>query len=101
MAGQKVLIIGGGFGGVAAARTARSLLDREHDVVLVDRDRRTYLCGSFPMLIIGEREPLKVSRSLPSLANRGIGYVQAEVTSIDVSAQTVSTFVKTLYVTSL
>ena len=91
MAGQKVLIIGGGFGGVAAARTARSLLDREHDVVLVDRDRRTYLCGSFPMLIIGEREPLKVSRSLPSLANRGIGYVQAEVTSIDVAAQTVST----------
>lgn len=91
MTAQKILIVGGGFGGVAAARKARSLLGREHRVTLIDKERRTYMCGSFPMLIVGEREPFKVSRSLPSLANRGIDYIQAEVNSINISAQTVST----------
>ena len=53
MADKKIVVIGGGFGGVAAARTARALLDSTHTVSLVDRARRTYLCGSFPLLIVG------------------------------------------------
>ena len=91
MADQRILVLGGGFGGVAATRTARSLLDRNHDVTLVDRNRRTFLCGSFPMLIVGEREAAKVSRSLGLLANRGIQYVRAEVDAIDVAYKTVDT----------
>ena len=91
MAGQRILVIGGGFGGAAAARTARKLLDSEHQVTLVDRHRRTYLCGSLPLLIVGEKEPLKVSRSLGSMANRGVRYVQAEVEAIDTEARSVAT----------
>ena len=91
MTGKKVVVIGGGFGGVAAARTARALLDSTHSVALVDRARRTYLCGSFPLLIVGERQAAKVSRSLGSLANRGIEYVEAEVTSVDLGSKTVAT----------
>ena len=94
--GKKVVVVGGGFGGVAAARTARSLLGREHPVTLVDRNGRTYLCGSFPLLIVGERETSKVSRSLGLLANRGIDYLQAEVASIDISSKTVATGAGTL-----
>ena len=93
MTGSKVVILGGGFGGVAAARTARALLDREHEIVLIDRKRRTYLCGAFPFLIIGQREPLKVSRSLGRLANRGIRYVEASATRIDASGRAVHTSV--------
>ena len=85
------MVIGGGFGGVAAARTARSLLDLQHEVTLLDRNRRTYLCGSFPLLIVREREAAKVSRSLGSLTNRGVRYVQAEVDWIDVASKTVAT----------
>ena len=93
MTGRKILVLGGGFGGAAAARTARALLDREHQVTLVDHDRRTYLCGSFPLLIVGERQPAKVSRSLGSLANRGIEYIQAEIKSIDAGSRRVATSV--------
>ena len=89
--GQKVVVVGGGFGGVAAARMVRSLLDRQHEVTLVDRERRTFLCGSFPMLIVGERRPTGVSRSLGLLANRGVRYLQAGVTGIDVASKTVTT----------
>ena len=91
MASQRIVVIGGGFGGVAAARTARALLERDHEVTLVDRNRRTHLCGSFPLLIVGERELAKVSRSLGTLANRGISYVQAEVQGIDLGSRTVAT----------
>ena len=61
---KKILVLGGGFGGAAAARKTRKLLGTEHSVTLVDRDRRTYLCGSFPMLIAGQKNSKKVSRSL-------------------------------------
>ena len=91
MRGQRIVVLGGGFGGVAAARTARALLDRSHEVTLVDRNRRTYLCGSLPLLIVGEKESAKVSRSLGLLANRGVRYVQAEVAAIDVAGRTVTT----------
>ena len=91
MAGKKVVVLGGGFGGVAAARTARTLLDSTHQVTVIDRKRRTYLCGSFPLLIVGERVAARVSRSLGSLANRGVRYVPAEVRDIDTGSRTVAT----------
>ena len=96
MARKKIVVLGGGFGGVSAARVARTLLGREHTVTLIDRSRRTYLCGSFPLLIVGEREASKVSRSLGSLANRGIEYTQTEVEAIDVEGRTVTTSDRTL-----
>lgn len=91
MPGSNVVILGGGFGGVKAAITARALLPAEHQVTLIDRNRRTHICGALPLLIVGERETLQTSRSLGRLANRGIHYVQAEVTRIDAAGRTVRT----------
>lgn len=85
------MIIGGGFGGVAAARAARASLDRVHEVFLLDRNRKTYLCGSFPMLIVGERETRKVTRSLSSLRKLGINYVETEARAVDTKEGTVTT----------
>ena len=36
MVGSKVLVLGGGFGGVQAAITARAALDSTHEVTIVD-----------------------------------------------------------------
>jgi sulfide:quinone oxidoreductase len=91
MVGKKVVVIGGGFGGATAARTARALLGREHDVALLDPNRRTYLCGALPLLIVGERESAGISRSLGSLLNRGVRYLQEEVKAVDVQSRTVAT----------
>lgn len=89
--GKKVVILGGGFGGVAAARAARSLLPVEHSVTLIDRSRVTRLCGMNPMLIVGERDVRKTGRSLGQLANRGIEFVESEISSIDTAGRIVQT----------
>ena len=81
---------------MAAARTLRPLLDAEHTVTLVDRQRRTYLCGSLPWLIVGERQPQKISRSLGALLQRGVNYVEAEIEVIDVASRRVHTSADTL-----
>ncbi|MBI4311393.1 MAG: FAD-dependent oxidoreductase [Chloroflexi bacterium] len=90
MPGKRVVILGGGFGGAAAARTLRKLLPAEHTVTLVDRQRRTYLCGSLPWLIVGERQPEKISRSLGALIQRGVAYAEAEIEGIDLSERRVA-----------
>mgnify|MGYP001389935613 CR=1 FL=1 len=90
MAGRKIVVVGGGFGGVAAARISRVMLGLEHEVLLLDRNKRTYMCGSLPMLVVGEREASKVSRSLGTLSNRGVRYLQAEVEEIDTESRTVT-----------
>lgn len=91
MAGKKVLVLGGGFGGVQAAIGARAVLGAEHEVVIIDRDRVPHLCGMNPMLIVGERETDKAGRSLGRLANRGIKFVEANIDSISTANQNVAT----------
>ena len=96
MAGSKILVLGGGFGGVQAAREARASLDATHEVTIVDRNRVPHLCGMNPLLIVGERDTDKTGRSLGRLANRGIKFIETNIDSIDTSGQKVSTSVGTL-----
>ena len=91
MTGKRVVVVGGGFGGAAAAIKARALLNSEHSVTLVDRNKKTFLCGMNPLLIVGQRDVERSSRSLGMLANRGINFLQAEVSGIDYGGKTVDT----------
>ncbi len=91
MTGKNVVVVGGGFGGAAAAIKARALLAGEHTVTLVDRNRKTFLCGMNPLLIVGQRDVARCSRSLGVLANRGINFLQAEVSGIDYAGRIVNT----------
>jgi sulfide:quinone oxidoreductase len=91
MAGSKVLVLGGGFGGVKAAINARVALDASHEVTIVDRYRVPHLCGMNPLLIVGERDTDETGRSLGRLANRGIKFVEANIDLIDTANQQVAT----------
>lgn len=66
-------------------------MGRDHEVTVIDRSKQAYLCGSFPLLIVGERESNKVRRSLGSLTRRGVRHLEAEVESVDTSSHTVTT----------
>jgi sulfide:quinone oxidoreductase len=96
MAGKKVLVLGGGFGGVQAAISARAALDSTHEVTIIDRNRVPHLCGMNPLLIVGERETDKTGRSLGRLANRGIKFVEANIDMVDTGGKKIATSAGTL-----
>lgn len=86
---SRVVILGGGFGGSAAALRARELLPAKHEVVLIDRSPETYLCGANISVMVGSGEP--ASRSLGHLADWGVQVTISEIEGIDPREQTVHT----------
>lgn len=83
----RVLILGGGFGGVAAATRLRKLLDPGDEIVLVDRATQFVMGFRKTMAVIG-REPLEAGlRPLVALEGKGIRVRNAAVTGIDPAAR--------------
>ena len=91
MAGNTVIVLGGGTGGLVAARALRRRLGREHRVVLVERDLRYSFAPSFLWVLTGERRPEQITRDLGKLRGRGIEVVEAEALAIDVAGRAVET----------
>jgi sulfide:quinone oxidoreductase len=84
---HRILILGGGFGGVAAANRLRALLPPDDEIVLVDR--RAHFAMGFRKTgeVIG-REPIDAgSRPLAALERNGVRVVQAAIESIDPAAR--------------
>ena len=79
----RVLILGGGFGGLAAAHELRSNLPDGDEIVVVARDDRFYM-GFAKLWDLGRVSPLADStRSLTALESHGIRFVHADITAID------------------
>ena len=84
---DRVLILGGGFGGIAAADRLRRHLPQEDEVVLVDR-RSHFMMGFRKIGAVIGREPMEPHRRpLAALAERGIRVVGADITKIDPAAR--------------
>lgn len=82
MAGQTVMILGGGIGGVVAATRLRQYLPPEHKVILVERDSRHVFSPSLLWLMVGARRSRQISRSLSGLERKGVTVVHGTVESI-------------------
>ncbi len=80
----KVLILGGGFGGVVAAERLAEQLGNEHQITLVSRSRQFVFYPALVRLAFGKAEPADVSFDLRhTLLNRRINFIEAEVAYID------------------
>ncbi|HSL55891.1 MAG TPA: FAD-dependent oxidoreductase [Pyrinomonadaceae bacterium] len=80
----KVLILGGGFGGVVAAERLAEQLGDEHQITLVSRSRQFVFYPALVRLAFGKAEPPDVSFDLRrTLLNRRINFIEAEVAHID------------------
>ena len=89
MGSNMTMVLGGGFGGPAAALAVRRLLPPPHRVVLVDRSNHARLCGVNPLIAVGERPVTGLTRSLDVVAAEGVEVVNAEVTAIDLAERRV------------
>ncbi len=79
---KTVLILGGGTGGVVAANVLRKTLAEKHRVVLVDRNEHHYFMASYPLVMVNLRRPEQVTRKLENLQQKGIQFVQTQVTGV-------------------
>src|SRR3972149_6460624 len=97
MAGKTALILGGGFGGLAAAQQLRRALPPEHRVVVVERQSTFYLCSFKMRLMAGEmKDQQEGERALSGLARKGIEWAHGEVLELDPRARRVRTSSGTL-----
>ncbi len=83
--GKQILILGGGFGGLAAANTLRKGLSAEHKVTLVDK-QPLFLMGLTKLWILnGKRAVGESPGNRTLLAKRGINFIEGDVTAINLA----------------
>jgi sulfide:quinone oxidoreductase len=87
------VILGGGFGGIAAAHRLKERLREDVDVTLIDR-RATFMMGlRILSVLVAQADRASGTRPLERLARKHVRYVRGEVTGIDPARKTVTTTV--------
>lgn len=87
----QVLVLGGGFGGLAAAHELRRLLAPADEVVVVASSDRFFVGFAKLWDLVGARALADGTASLEGLERHGIRFVHADVTDVDPQTRTVET----------
>src|SRR6185503_3970618 len=81
--GKRILILGAGFGGLAAASELRKALGQDHRVIVIDR-KKSFMMGLVKLWILEGTRKLEESQTpLDRLGSKGIEYLNDEVIRID------------------
>jgi sulfide:quinone oxidoreductase len=86
---KRIVVLGGGSGGVVAATKLGRAIGDKHDVTLIDRREDHIFMPALLFLMIGQRSAEDISRKLKSLERRNVKVVQAEILGIDPRRQEV------------
>lgn len=76
------VIIGGGAGGAYAARAMRKMLRAEHQIILLEKERKLYSRTSLPLLAFSRRKEEDLVRNTVGIKNRGIQVIVDEAVNI-------------------
>src|SRR5262249_4338774 len=87
---KRIVVLGGGCGGVVAATHLGRTLGADHDVILIDRRAEHIFMPAVLFIMVGERLPRDISRRLSHLQKRNAKVMQSEIRGIDQTRQQVS-----------
>src|SRR5690242_16732897 len=93
---KRIVILGGGCGGVVAATNLGRKLGAEHEIILVDRRPEHIFMPAFLFVMIGSRQPWDITRKLSQLEKRNVRIIQSEILGIAPMRQTVTLSNQTL-----
>jgi len=88
---KRLVILGGGTGGLIASKYLSEALGGDVQVTLIDRKDKTEFRPSYLYVMMGYREPHQISAPLQLVERRGVRFVKAEVLGIDASNRSVLT----------
>jgi len=89
---KKLLILGGGSGGLMISREIRKLLGPEDvEITLIDQKEKTEFRPAYIHVAFGYRKPEQVSAPLEYVKRYGINFVKGKVTAIDAANRKVKT----------
>lgn len=87
----KVLIVGGGFGGVVTAELLAKSLGSEHEITLVSRSRKFLFYPALVRLAFGECQPDDLAIDLrKAMIDRRIRFIEGEVARIHPSEKLIT-----------
>jgi sulfide:quinone oxidoreductase len=80
----KIVILGGGFGGVTVAEELAMRIGSEHEIILVSRERQFNFYPALIKLAFGQLELGDISFDVrEAMYSRGVGFIQGEVARVD------------------
>jgi len=88
---KKVLILGGGSGGVITANKLKEIMGDQVDITVIDKNAEHTFIAAYPWVAFGYRELSQIRRPLVSLQRKGINFIQAEVLSLNPEKNSVET----------
>jgi sulfide:quinone oxidoreductase len=91
MNSNKVLILGGGSGGLATAGRLKELLGDKVSVTVIDKQRSFVMGFSLLRVMIGEKTEQEVTFPKEKVSQKGIKFINTEVNGIDVNNSIIRT----------
>ena len=88
---KNVLILGGGSGGLATAGRLKELLGDKLSITVLDKQKTFVLGFSLLRVMIGEKTEQEVTVTKDKVSQKGIKFVNTEVSEIDVKKSLVRT----------
>jgi sulfide:quinone oxidoreductase len=88
---KRIVVLGAGIGGIAAANALLQAGKSRHEVVVVDRAQSYEFTPSYLWMLSGARTLEQISVPIERIAKRGLRFERAEVLGIDPLARTVRT----------
>jgi len=71
----QILILGGGFGGIATANTLRRLLPASHAITVIDQAPRFHVGAGKTWVMLGERASGEISAERTILLEPGVEFL--------------------------
>ncbi|MBN1798781.1 MAG: FAD-dependent oxidoreductase [Spirochaetales bacterium] len=79
---MKIIVIGGGFAGLAALKTLKKIAHK-HSIILIDKNPYTSMIPALPDLVCGKIEKKTASGDIKRLIADSITFKQDKITAVD------------------
>ena len=91
MQNKKIVILGGGIGGIVIANHLAKLLPQEIELVLIEKNKLHSFPASYLWLMVNKRKPQQITSQVSELVNKRVNILYEKVTEINAANKIVVT----------